>query len=78
METSTISSKGWIVFPGELRKKYGLTPGTRVQVVDYGGILSLVPVGDNPVQQAVGLMRGKTSLTQALLDEHAQERSRDR
>jgi len=37
--TLTISSKGWVVIPAELRKKYHLTPGTEVLIVDYGGVL---------------------------------------
>jgi AbrB family looped-hinge helix DNA binding protein len=37
MTTATISSKGWIVVPAGLRKKYHLQPGTRVALVDYGG-----------------------------------------
>ncbi|MBN2499850.1 MAG: AbrB/MazE/SpoVT family DNA-binding domain-containing protein, partial [Anaerolineales bacterium] len=43
MTTLTISSKGWVVIPAELRKKYQLTPGTKVIIVDYGGVLSIVP-----------------------------------
>jgi len=37
--TLTISSKGWVVIPAELRKKYHLMPGTEVLIVDYGGVL---------------------------------------
>jgi AbrB family looped-hinge helix DNA binding protein len=39
----TISSKGWVVIPADLRKKYGLKPGDAVNIVDYGGVLALVP-----------------------------------
>ena len=39
----TISSKGWVVIPAELRKKYDLHSGRAVQIVDYGGVLALVP-----------------------------------
>jgi AbrB family looped-hinge helix DNA binding protein len=68
-----ISSKGWVVIPAELRRKYGLRPGTQVQVVDYGGVVALVPVLKNPVRQAAGMLKGNSSLTQAIVDEHAQE-----
>ena len=47
MPTLTISQKGWVVIPAEFRKKYQLTPGTKVQVVDYGGVLSIVRVSDD-------------------------------
>lgn len=73
MTTLTVSSKGWVVIPARLRRKYELFPGTQVRVVDYGGVLSLIPTLENPVEQVVGMLRGKSSLTQALLEEHARE-----
>lgn len=78
MPTLTVSTKGWVVIPVELRKKYGLTPGAQVQVVDYGGVLALVPLLENPIREAVGMLKGSSSLVQALLNEHAQEIARDR
>jgi hypothetical protein len=42
-------------------------------VVDYGGVVALVPVLKNPVRQAAGMLKGNSSLTQAIVDEHAQE-----
>ena len=77
MTTLTISTKGWVVIPAELRKKYKLMPGSQVRVIDYGGILALVPLLENPVQQVAGMLKGQSSLTQALLDEHAQELARE-
>ena len=77
MTTLTISTKGWIVIPAELRRKYNLEPGVQVQVVDYGGVLALVPVWEKPIEQAVGMLKGETSLTQNLLAEHAQELTRE-
>ena len=73
-----VSEKGWIVIPAELRKKYNLHPGAEVSVVDYGGLLALVPVMDTPVRQAAGMLKGRTSLTRALLAERRRERSRGR
>lgn len=78
MPTLTVSTKGWVVIPVELRKKYGLTPGAQVQLVDYGGVLALVPLLENPIQEAVGMLKGSTSLVQALLNERAQEIVRER
>lgn len=78
MNTLTISTKGWVVIPAELRRKYNLSPGSQVRVIDYGGVLALVPLMENPVQQAAGMLKGSSSLTQALLDEHAQELAHDR
>ena len=75
MAAVTVSSKGWVVIPAKLRRKYRLTSGTRVLVVDYGGVLSLIPPFKHPVRQSKGLLKGSTSLTQALLEEHRKELS---
>ena len=74
----TVSGKGWVVILADLRKKYHLRPGTAISVVDYGGVLALVPTMPKPVRQAAGMLKGRTSLTRALLTEHGRERSRDR
>lgn len=73
-----VSEKGWVVIPADLRKKYNLQPGTEVQVVDYGGVLALVPKLADPVRQAAGLLKGRKSLTRALLAEHRREKARGR
>ena len=51
MTVTTVSNKGWIVIPAELRRKYGLTPGTRVVVVDYGGVIAVVPALADPIEE---------------------------
>ncbi len=73
----TISSKGWVVIPAELRKKYNLLPGTEVVIVDYGGVLSIVPAHKNPIRQGRGMLKGLPSLSQDLLKERAQEPVRE-
>ncbi len=77
--TLTISSKGWVVIPAELRKKYHLHPGQAVQVVDYGGVLALVPAADDPIRHSAGLLHdANDSLTDALLEERAAEMARQK
>ena len=77
--TIRVSSKGWVVIPAELRKRYQLKPGTAVEVVDYGGVLAIVPVKENPIDESAGMLAGGgKSLTQALLDDHNQELESER
>ena len=40
---ATISSKGQLVIPAELRKKYKLKAGSRVTVEDKGGAIRVTP-----------------------------------
>jgi AbrB family looped-hinge helix DNA binding protein len=76
--TLTISSKGWVVIPAELRKKYHLAPGQKVNVVDYGGVLALVPALADPIHQSAGILSvPDDSLTEALLVERAREKARE-
>jgi AbrB family looped-hinge helix DNA binding protein len=77
MYTAKVSTKGWVVIPKDLRKKYGLEKGTQVQVVDYGDVLALIPLPDDPVEALHGMLEGGPSLTADLLEERARERSRE-
>ena len=72
-----LSQKGWVVIPAALREKYGLKPGSDMHVVDYGGVLALVPARKDPIQSGAGLLKGGDSLTQAIVTEHRQERERE-
>ena len=79
MPTVTVSQKGWVVIPAELRRRYGWKPGTRVNVVDYGGVISLQPVLKNPEEEGWGASKvpGR-SLLKALKDARAAERKLER
>ena len=76
MEHVTVSTKGWVVIPARHRAKYGLAPGSRLRVIDYGGVLALVPVSGDPIRKARGMLKSGTSLTRTLLAEHRRERAR--
>ena len=78
MSLVKISSKGWIVIPSDLRKKYNLSAGQHVKVVDYGGVLSLVPVLKDPIEEATKIIGPGPSLVKALAKERRKERLRDK
>lgn len=77
MYTTKVSAKGWVVIPKDLREKHGLKEGRRVQVVDYGHVLAIVPLPEDPVEALHGMLREGPSLTDDLLAERAQERARE-
>ncbi len=77
MSIATISAKGWVVIPVELRNKYKLNPGSRVVIVDYGGVLALVPAMDDPIKQSRGMLKGARPLREALVEERKEERKRE-
>lgn len=65
MNTSTLSEKGWVVIPQELREFYGLKKGDRVHVIDYG-VISIVLASEAPIKISLGMLEGKTSLVKEL------------
>jgi AbrB family looped-hinge helix DNA binding protein len=74
----TLSQKGWVVIPADIRKKYGLKPGSSLRVVDYGGVLAIVPAFQEPVKAGLGLLKTGSSLAQAVVEERRRERQRGR
>lgn len=42
MATATLTGKGQIVIPADIRSRHGLTPGTQVEFVDEGGVIRLI------------------------------------
>ena len=72
----TISEKGWVVIPAELRKKYQLDPGSEVVIVDYGGVLAIVPAARKPIKHGRGLLKNIPSLANDLRKERTKERAR--
>jgi AbrB family looped-hinge helix DNA binding protein len=42
MAVATLTAKGQIVIPAEIRARHELTPGTQVEFVDDGGVIRLL------------------------------------
>lgn len=56
MPTTTISPKFQIVIPKEVRDKLHLRPQQRLQVVEKGGVITLVP--EVPLKSLKGGLKG--------------------
>ena len=41
MPTATLTAKGQVVIPAEIRSRYALTPGTQIEFVDQGDGIAL-------------------------------------
>ena len=67
MGTVRTLSKGRIVIPAELRKKLHIESGTEMQIMEYGGIIYLIPPVDDPVRVACGILPAVPSLGGRLL-----------
>ena len=76
MNISTLSEKGWIVIPRKMRERYGLKKGNKVHVIDYGGVISLVPASAIPIKESAGMLKGETSLVKELTESRRQDAKR--
>jgi AbrB family looped-hinge helix DNA binding protein len=75
--TTTLSEKGQVVIPAELRAKAGLRPGDRFEVVlDESGSLIFRPLPRDPLLALRGTFSGAPRLTDDLLAERRRERRR--
>lgn len=65
MSAATLTAKGQIVIPADIRARYELTPGTQVEFVDEGGVIRLLVrrrVAATDAASGYGLVRVKPSL----------------
>jgi AbrB family looped-hinge helix DNA binding protein len=56
MAAVTVSPKFQVVIPKEIRKRFGLLPGQRIQLVVYGDRIELIPV--MPAKRMRGFLKG--------------------
>lgn len=68
-----VSTKGQVVIPAAIRKKYRLTPGARVQIFEYGDLICIAPLSASPVADAYGTLPREPSLTKELLKERRKD-----
>lgn len=69
MATVKTLTKGQIVIPADIRKRHHIEPGSELQIMEYGGIIYLIPPVDDPIKEACGLLPSKPSLAGQLLKE---------
>ena len=74
MKASILSEKGWVVIPNSIRKRYGLKKGDQVNIIDYGNIISIVPLSTDPIKESAGLLKGGTSLTSELIEQRKRDK----
>jgi AbrB family looped-hinge helix DNA binding protein len=77
MAIAKVSKKGWVVIPHDIRERYGIRPGDKVHVIDYGGRIALVPALKDPIHELRGMFKGGPSLTEALLEDRRWEREQE-
>ncbi len=71
------SSKGQIVIPVEIRRKLGIKSGQKVYMTLKGKEAVITPLPEDPIKALRGILKGKPSMTEALLVERNNETERE-
>lgn len=72
-EVSTVTTKGQLVIPAKLRRKYGIRKGTKVVFVEEDKRLVLQPLTREFIQSLCGWLKGSKAL-EYLLEERKKDR----
>ncbi len=73
---SVMTKKGQVVIPVSLRRRYGITAGTRVVWLDSGSVIKLIPIPEDPVAALRGCSKGE-ELSASLLRDREEDRARE-
>jgi AbrB family looped-hinge helix DNA binding protein len=77
MTISKATIKGQVIIPAPLRKKFNIQKGTRVAIMEgEGRVILIKPLPDDPIEASRGMLKGKSSLTKALLKDRLEEAKR--
>jgi AbrB family looped-hinge helix DNA binding protein len=74
---TTVTERGQISIPAELRKKFKLTPGTEIVWMETTRGIYLMPVPKDPIKAFRGSGRGERVSTKLLLEERKRDRERE-
>ncbi|HCE42011.1 MAG TPA: AbrB family transcriptional regulator [Lentisphaeria bacterium] len=77
MTTALVTSKGQIVIPVGLRRKFNIRKGAKLFVEEKGDSIMLRPVSAAYFDKFAGILPTKGKLTKALLDERIKERQKE-
>jgi AbrB family looped-hinge helix DNA binding protein len=73
-EVSTVTTKGQLVIPSKLRRKYGIRKGTRVAFVEENHRLIVQPLTREFIDSLCGSLKGGPSPLKYLLEERRKDR----
>lgn len=74
MQTSTLTTKGQVTIPADVRKRLGLRPGDRVAFLVDGDEVRLVR-RENRIEAAFGICRPKKSISVEDMDQVIKDRA---
>jgi len=76
VESAYVTSKGQLVVPARLRRKYGIKPGTKICFIERNGEIVFQPVTREYIRSVCGMFKSDTSATEELLRDRALDKKR--
>jgi AbrB family looped-hinge helix DNA binding protein len=73
-EVSTVTTKGQLVIPSKLRRKFGIRKGTQVAFVEEEKRLVLQPLTPEYIHSLRGSLKGDGSALKLLLEDRKKDR----
>lgn len=77
MDTAAVTSKGQLVVPARLRRRYGIKPGTKIRFIERPDGILFQPITPEYIRSVCGMLKSETSVTDELLRERARDRERE-
>jgi AbrB family looped-hinge helix DNA binding protein len=77
METAFVTSKGQLVIPARLRRRYGIKPGTKICFIERDNEILFQPVTKEYIRSVRGMLKSNTSVIQELLRDRARDKERE-
>ncbi len=74
MEVSVVTTKGQVVIPAKLRRKYGIKIGTKIQFEEKNGEIVMLALTEETIDKNIGFLATKGKLLQKLMLEKKIER----
>ena len=77
MDSAYVTTKGQLVVPARLRRKYGIKAGTKVRFLERDSEIVLQPITRAYIRGVCGLLAEAGPATPELLKERARDRQRE-
>ncbi len=72
---STVTVRGQTAIPAAIRRRYNISPKTKLEWIDDGHTITVLPIPQDPIKALKGKFKD-TDLLKALLESRKEERKR--
>jgi AbrB family looped-hinge helix DNA binding protein len=78
MKQTKVSVRGQTVIPQEIREEFGIKANSRLAWSSRNGVIIVVPIPEDPVEAAFGVLAGRGFTLRDFLEERQKDRELDR